>query len=67
MFDYLIYIHYVLYFSDKTEAEDNATDSGNETGQISDGTQLPSDKTESVYYKMFLFDMFQSQLFAKYE
>ena len=65
MFDSLIYIHYVLYFSDKTEAEDNTTDGGNETGQISDGIQLPSDKTEGVYYKMFLFDMFQ--LFAKYE
>ena len=35
-------------------------------GQTSDGIQPSSDKTEGVYYKMFLFHMLQFQLFGKY-
>ena len=35
-------------------------------GQTSDGIQPSSDKTEGVYYKMFLFHTFQFQLFGKY-
>ena len=62
-----MYIHYAFHFSDETEAEDNTTHSGRGTCETSNGIQAPIDRNQGVYYKMFLFDMFQFQLFVKYE
>ena len=39
-----MYIHYALYFTEKTEGQDNTTHSGRGTGQSSNGIQ-PSSET----------------------
>ena len=56
-----MYIHYALHFADKTEGGGCITHTTRGTSETSTET-----KHSGVYYKMFLFDMFQSQLFAKY-
>ena len=57
----LIYIHYALHFADNTEGTGHITHTATGTSETS-----TESKHSGVYYKMFLFNMFHFQLFAKY-